>query len=141
MKKLLRYKRIDLCTQLAAFILPWLFFIIVPGFGRAFQLEHLLASYCIVGVVQVASWLINRFRLADEYKISGRRWYEKCLMVLIILVPAGAMLKVLLFVFVVLLYASPALAIGYLAITIIELRRLSRPIPNVDTGIIETHLQ
>jgi len=136
------YKRIDLWAQVVAIILPWVIFFIVPKEGRVFHLEHIVASYFIVGICQVASAIINRFRLPDEYKAKGRKRYVQALVGIIVFTFAGYMLNILIFVFMVLLYASPAMALWYLIITALELKKLTAPVSDIiDTGIKETHLQ
>lgn len=141
MKDTLNLKRFDLYGQLLTIILPVIYYCIFPDYGHVFTWETIVVMYFWVGSAQVLSCLINKFRLANAWKMPDRKGYEIILVVIAVVAVATSFMKdMLLGVLIVLLYVSPVLALWYLTITVRELLYLkkaaTKDIPNTNDDII-----
>lgn len=111
MRSILFLKKLDLALQLAG-LLPIFF-------------GWTLLSYCIVGTVQVFSWLFNAMSFEPAYKHRYRKTYGFILLILavtffaILLFSAGGLGSI---VVCMLMAVSPFIAVFYFLISYKEMR-------------------
>ncbi len=129
MTKTAVYKIVDLAIQLAAIILPWVYFTVSPTEGRVFHLNHLIVSYLIVFVCQTTSCIVNKVRLPQHNRSKGRGGYELALIMVAAMLLISAIMDALILAFMLLLYLSPVIFIWYVVVSIAELVKIGSTQP------------
>jgi hypothetical protein len=117
MKKLLRYKKFDLCMQFAAIIAPFAIAVISN------EAEKMLSFYLIVGVTQALSAIINSGNYPLQLRHHTRKAYGQTVWTMLAIVVLLTITTGILG-FVILLILPPFLALWYLLITVREVQLL-----------------
>ena len=121
MRTILFAKRMDLILQLVCLLIPLLFC------NRMDRANYIVMPYFLVGGCQLLSALINGLSLDREFKISGRKYYLRTLLAIIIVFCCASVFREgILFCLLGLLFVSPVLAIWYFIITWIEMGIVKR---------------